>query len=109
MKITRDIAQTIMKEKNITDGGPDQQNGTAPKDGSSQSGQPQQPQADGQQPPAGGPGGGQQGGQPNQQGNPTPARSTPVRKWPKRFRMVQPGLQKAFTTLLEKVSGTNHL
>jgi len=106
MKITRDIAQTIMKEKNITDGGPDQQNGTAPKDGSSQSGQPQQPPADGQQPPAGGPGGGQQGGQPNQQGNQPQQGQPPSGNGPRGFGMVQPGLQKAFTTLLEKVSGT---
>jgi len=82
MKITGDIATTIMKEKNITIGGPDQQDGNGQQGG--------QPPSDGKQQG----GTGQQGGQPpadgKQRGN----------------GMVQPGLLKALTEYLEKVSGS---
>ena len=46
MKITRDIATTIMKEKNITSGGPDQQSGTSSRGSQPQrriNSQPQKP------------------------------------------------------------------
>jgi hypothetical protein len=101
MKITRDIATTIMKEKNITSGRPDQQGGTGQQDGTEQQGS--QPPAGGQQggtdqqggqPPAGGQQDGQQGGQPPADGK------------HRGNGMVQPGLQKAFTEYLENVSGT---
>ncbi len=99
MKITRDIATTIMKEKNISDSGSDQQNG---QPGQQQGGQPPAggPQGgqDGQ-PPAGGP---QQGGQSGQQQGGQPG----VDGQPRGNGMVQPGLLKAFTEYLEKVSGT---
>ncbi|HEX7557523.1 MAG TPA: hypothetical protein VF338_12915 [Leptolinea sp.] len=101
MKITRDIAAAIKKEKGISNGRPDQQNGVATQDGST----PQQPPTDGSQAPAGGqpaPADGQrttkntdgQSGQPSADGK------------TRGSGMVQPGLIKAFTTLLEKVSGT---
>jgi hypothetical protein len=115
MKITNDIATTIMKEKNITSGGPDQQNGQSGQSNSQQGGQPpaggQQGQQGGQ-PPAGGQQGNQQGGQPpagapqggsqsGQQGGQPPADGKQ-----RGNGMVQPGLLKAFTAYLEKVSGT---
>lgn len=107
MKITRDIATTIMKEKNITSGGPDQQNSqSGQQNGQSgqQGGQPpaggQQGNQQGGQPPAGGQPG-QQSGQSGQQGGQPPADGRQ-----RGNGMVQPGLLKAFTAYLEKVSGT---
>lgn len=109
MKITRDIATTIMKEKNISDNGPDQQNGQS---GQQQGGQPPAGGQQGGQPPAGGPqdgqggqppaGGPQQGSQPGQQQGSQPG----MDGQPRGNGMVQPGLLKAFTEYLEKVSGT---
>lgn len=96
MKISHDIAITIMQEMGINSGAPEGQDGNAP-----------QPSQDGQQPPAGGqlqqgeqqpPAGGQGndpqlGGQPDGMGRPG-------------GRMLQPGLIQEFTEYLEKISGT---
>jgi hypothetical protein len=112
MKITRDIATTIMKEKNITSGRSNQQGSQPPatgqQDNTGQQGN--QPPAGGKQggtdqqggqPPAGGQQGSQQDGQSGQQGGQPPADGKQ-----RGNGMVQPGLQKAFTEYLEKVSGT---
>ncbi len=108
MKITRDIATTIMQEKNITTGGPDGQDGS----GSQQGGTPPQQQDGGQQPPAGGQGGPQQGGQggPQQGGQDGPQQGGDSGQMPGGMGgpgggMLQPGLIQAFTELLEKISG----
>ncbi len=110
MKITRDIAITIMQEKGIIDekqngqhpdneqqppaGGQQSGNDQQPPAGGPQPGNGQKPPADGQQPPQGNnPGAGQSGNMP--EGGPGG-----------RGGMVQPGLIKAFTELLEKVSGS---
>jgi hypothetical protein len=115
MKITRDIATTIMKEKNITSGSPDQQSGQS---GQQQGGQPPaNGQQQGGQPPAGGPQGGQSGqqgaqppagGQGQQQGSPSGQQGgqPPADGKQNGNGMVQPGLLKAFTEYIEKVSGT---
>lgn len=109
MKITRDIATTIMKEKNVSDSSPDQQNGQS---GQQQGGQPPAGGQQGGEPPAGGPqdgqggqppaGGPQQGGQSGQQQGGQPG----MDGQPRGNSIVQPGLLKAFTEYLEKVSGT---
>ncbi|NMB54970.1 MAG: hypothetical protein GYA15_09740 [Leptolinea sp.] len=119
MKITHDIATTIMKEIGI-----EQQNGGQPGGTSSDNGQPQPP-ASGQgngraAPPDGQPGQqggqpgqqdgqpGQQGGQPGQQGGqPDGQQGQPPADGVRQGQgMIQPGLMKAFTALLEKASGT---
>jgi hypothetical protein len=99
MKITRDIATTIMKEMNITNGRPDLQNGQSGQQGNQPPAggqQGQQGNQQGGQPPAGG-----QSGQSGQQGSQPPADGKQ-----RGNGMVQPGLLKAFTVYLEKVSGT---
>ena len=102
MKITRDIATTIMKEKDITNTGPGQQSGSS-TDGSQpqQDQQPPQKPADGQ----GNNGGGAQPAQPDGQSGEQPGQP-PSGGRQSGSGMVQPGLLKAFTALLEKVSGT---
>lgn len=105
MKITRDIATTIMQEKGIANG---DQNGQNSQSNSQPNGNgQQQPPAGGQQPPANG----QQPQQPpsgNQGNTPGSGQSgqIPAGGPGGRGGMVQQGLMKAFTTLLEKVSGS---
>jgi len=112
MKITHDIATTIMKEKGI-----EQQNGGQPGGTSSDNGQPQPPaggQGNGQAAPQDGQPGqqggqpGQQGGQPGQQGGqPDGQQGQPPSGGMRQGQgMIQPGLMNAFTALLEKTSGT---
>jgi hypothetical protein len=101
MKITNDIAQTIMKEKGISMGGPQQgdgsgPNGTPPADG--------QKPTNGQQPPADGqPAAGSGKGAPAQtDGNQAATNGQPGRSG---GRMISPGLMSAAIKILETTSG----